>query len=117
MIQITPLTRVLVAIKPVDFRKGIEGLAGLCRQLTQTHPMSGTLFVFRSRRGNSIKILGYDGQGYWLCQKRLSTGRFKKWPQGDSPTLVLDPHQFSALIWNGNPMSAQTAPHWRPLVA
>ena len=71
MIQITPQMRVLVAIEPVDFRRGIDGLAQLCRSILIADPMDGTLFVFRSRAGKSIKLLVYDGQGFWLCQNHL----------------------------------------------
>ena len=55
MIQITPQMRVLVAVDPVDFRKGIDGLASLCRGLLSSDPFSGTVFVFRSRRGREIR--------------------------------------------------------------
>ena len=72
MIQITPQMRVLVAIEAVDGRKGIDSLARLCQEKLQSDPFSGCLFVFRSRRGTSIRVLVYDGQGFWLAQKRLS---------------------------------------------
>jgi transposase len=74
VIQITPQMRVLVAIEAVDGRKGIDSLAQLCQEKLQADPFSGCLFVFRSRRGTSIRILVYDGQGFWLAQKRLSKG-------------------------------------------
>ncbi len=70
MIQITPQMRILVAIEAVDGRKGIDSLARLCQEKLQADPFSGCLFVFRSRRGTSIRILVYDGQGFWLAQKR-----------------------------------------------
>ena len=63
MIQITPRMRVLVAVEAVDFRKGIDSLAQLCRDKLAADPFSGCLFVFRSRRATAIKILVYDGQG------------------------------------------------------
>lgn len=75
--------RIWVAVEPVDFRKGIDGLAGLCRQQLQADPMDGALFVFRSRNGRALKCLVYDSQGFWLCQKRLSSGRFTAWPRGE----------------------------------
>jgi len=81
MIQITPQMRILLAVEPVDFRKGIDGLAGLCRQVLGTDPLGGALVVFRSRSRRALKLLVYDGQGFWLCQKRLSQGRFAWWPQ------------------------------------
>ena len=60
MIQISPQMRILVAVKPVDFRKGIDGLAGICRSVLKSDPFSGYVFVFRNRRGTAIKILVYD---------------------------------------------------------
>ena len=66
MIQITPQMRILVAVHPADFRKGIDGLAQLCRAVLQQDPFSGALFVFRNRRATSIKVLVYDGQGFCI---------------------------------------------------
>ena len=83
MIQITPQMRILVAVEPCDFRKGIDGLGGICRKVLEQDPHSGCVFVFRNRRATAVKILIYDGQGFWLCQKRLSKGRFRWWPCGE----------------------------------
>ncbi|MEW6441854.1 MAG: IS66 family insertion sequence element accessory protein TnpB [bacterium] len=73
MIQITPQMRILVAVEPVDFRKGIDGLARVCRQGLSTDPFSGVVVVFRNRRATALKVLVYDGQGFWLCQNHLSS--------------------------------------------
>jgi len=114
MIQITPHMRILLAVQPVDFRKGIDGLAALCRQVLLSEPLGGTLFVFCSRRRHAIKCLIYDGQGFWMCQKRLSQGRFGGWPKAASDSSVsLDGHQLHLLLWNGDPAQAQAAPLWR----
>jgi transposase len=116
VIAVMPQMRLLVAVEPVDFRKGIDGLAAVCRQRLQTDPMSGAVFVFGSRKGKSIKILVYDGQGFFLCQKRLSAGRFNGWPKGQAgPSLRLEAHQLQLLLWNGDPSQGNTAPLWRPL--
>jgi transposase len=116
MIQLTPQMRILLAVEPVDFRNGIDGLAQLCRQALQTDPMNGTVFVFRNRARRAIKILVYDGQGFWVCQKRLSSGRFRWWPAvGAGQALRLDVHELQLLLWNGNPTQAQAAPAWRPI--
>ena len=113
MIQTTPAMRILVAVQPVDFRRGIDGLAAFCRQYLEEDPMSGCAFVFRNRRGTAIKILLYDGQGYWLCQKRLSRGNFGHWPGGDSSSLPLQPHQLQVLLAGGDAQAASGAPVWR----
>lgn len=117
MIQVTPQMRILLAVEPVDFRKGIDGLVGLCREKLALDPLAGALIVFASRRRKSLKLLLYDGQGFWLCQKRLSHGRFCWWPPpSDQTTCRLEVHQIQLLLWNGHPAGAQTAPLWRPLV-
>jgi transposase len=113
MIQITPQMKILVAVEPVDFRKGIDGLAAVCRQALNTDPMSGTLFVFCSRRRQAIKCLVYDSQGFWICQKRLSSGRFTGWPRVEGGSIRWDPLQLHALLWNGDP--APAAAVWKPL--
>jgi transposase len=114
MIQITPQMRVLVAIQPVDFRKGIDGLCQLCRSILLEDPQDGTLFVFRGRQATAIKLLVYDGQGFWLATKRLSVGKFRHWPaSGDTAASSLLAHEFQTLIWGGNPSLAQAAPMWR----
>lgn len=117
MIQITPQMRILVAVKPVDFRKGIDGLARLCRVELQADPFSGHMFIFSNRSKTAIKILVYDGQGFWICHKRLSTGRFKWWPDKESAnSKILQAHELQALIWNGNPLGSDTAPMWKQIV-
>ena len=116
MIQITPQMRVLVAVEPVDFRKGIDGLAALCKARLAEDPFSGSVFVFRSRRATSIKVLVYDGQGFWLAQKRLSEGRFGWWPSGAAAQELaaheLAAHEAMVLLAAGNPV-VQAAPEWR----
>ena len=77
VLQLTAQSRVFLAVEPADFRRGIDGLAALCRQRLGENPMEGAVFVFRNRRGTSLKLLCYDGQGFWLCQKRLSQGRVR----------------------------------------
>lgn len=113
MIQITPQMRILVAVEPADFRKGIDGLARLCRQALRSDPFCGALFVFRNRRGKAIKILAYDGQGFWLCQKRLSQGRFGFWPASEEPAKSFQAHELQVLLSAGNPAGTQAPPPWR----
>ena len=116
MIQLTPHMRIILAVEPADFRKGIEGLSQICRSVLKSDPSSGYLFVFMNKRKTAIKMLVYDGQGFWLFQKRLSKGRFKWWPNKKEKTEVsLLVHELQLLIWNGNPKSAQTAPFWKKI--
>jgi transposase len=112
MIQITPQMRILVAVEAVDGRKGIDSLAAICRQKLDADPFSGCVFVFRSRSSTAIKVLVYDGQGFWLATKRLSKGRFPWWPAGTETTRKLEAYQAQLLFAAGNPETA-TAPVWR----
>ena len=114
MIQLTCHMRILVAVEPADFRKGIDGLARLCRQQLQEDPFQGALFVFRNRRATAIKVLSYDGQGFWMCQKRLSQGRFPWWPQSRSAaSQMLESHQLAVLLSGGNPAAVRGVDPWR----
>lgn len=115
MLQLTPHLRILVAVEPTDFRRGIDGLCRVCRQELEADPMSGAVFVFRSRRARALKILVYDGQGFWLCQKRLSAGRFRFWPASElgGPTRCLEAHELGVLLACGDPAAAKGAPPWR----
>lgn len=115
MIQITPQMRILVAVEPVDFRCGIDGLARVCREMLAADPFSGWLFVFRNRRGTAIKILVYDSQGFWLAHKRLSMGRFQWWPTSATAAATLEAHQLQRLIMAGDPAAPDAAPMWRRL--
>jgi transposase len=116
MIQITPQMHFVVAIEPADFRKGIDGLARLCQEVLLRDPFSGWVFVFRNRRATALKVLVYDGQGFWLCHKRLSRGQFSWWPRSATETAKrLAAHQLQVLLAAGNPERAQGAPLWRPV--
>jgi transposase len=74
MLQLTPQSRIFLATPPVDFRKGIDGLAAVCRQVLGENPLEGAVYGFRNRMGTALKLLLYDGQGYWMMMKRLSQG-------------------------------------------
>jgi transposase len=111
VIQVTAQMRILVAVEPVDFRCGIDGLARICKSHLLEDPFSGALYVFR---GTSLKIISYDSQGFWICQKRLSTGKFRFWPKSaiDS-TRRLEAHELQVLLAAGDPERVRAAPAWR----
>jgi transposase len=89
--------KVLVAVRPVDFRKGMVSLAALVQHELGRDPFSGILFVFRSKRADRIKLLVWDGTGLVLVSKRLQTGRFR-WPRFGEGVMNLSAAQASALI-------------------
>jgi len=114
MIQLLPHLRILLALQPVDFRKGIDSLVSLCKNSLDENPFSGTLFVFRNRSGTSLKLLIYDSQGFWLLLKRFSNGKIRWWPK-DSSSLVqhIEAQHLLVLIYNGLPHKADFSPPWR----
>jgi hypothetical protein len=116
MLQLVPQMKIFVACETVDFRKGIDGLAGVCRSKLGKDPFSGALFLFRNRSRTSLKILVYDGQGFWLCTKRLSSGRLKWWPKSaGAPLTSLAARELQVLLWNGNPNKVDCQEDWRKI--
>ena len=115
MLALTPQCKIFLAIEPCDFRKGIDALAAVCRQKLKEEPFSGTLFVFSNRSRTAIRILTYDGQGFWLLMQRLSRGKFYWWPKADGSIHPLSASQLQILLWNGNPTNAQIQEDWRKI--
>ena len=97
MIGLAGPLRVMVATKTVDFRKGAEGLAALVREAMGADPFSGTVYVFRARRADRVKLIYWDGSGVCLFAKRLEDGRFR-WPNIEDGVIRLSAAQLSALV-------------------
>ncbi|UPJ68361.1 IS66 family insertion sequence element accessory protein TnpB [Bradyrhizobium sp. 191] len=97
MIGPTGAVRVMVATKPVDFRKGAEGLAVLVRETMAADPFSGAVYVFRAKRADRIKLVFWDGTGLCLFAKRLEDGIFR-WPKIENGVMKLSAAQLSALL-------------------
>jgi len=98
MINITQQHRIYLACQPIDFRKGIDGYAAVCRRQLNIDPFNGHCFIFCNRKRTAIKILLYDRNGFWLCHKRLSTGRFKHWPTNSAQAVTMNPEQLNILL-------------------
>jgi transposase len=91
------LVRVLVATRPVDFRKGMDGLAALVQEQLQRDPFSGVIYVFRAKRADRVKLLFWDGTGLVLATKRLEQGKFA-WPKIADGVMRLSAAQLAALV-------------------
>jgi len=113
MLQINAQSKIFLAIQTVDGRKGMDGLAALCRQQLNIDPLNGAIFVFKNRLQTTLKVLCYDGQGFLLCAKRLSIGKFKWWPKSASTVDPITYRALQTLICNGNPASADFSEDWR----
>lgn len=108
--------RVLVATRPVDFRKGMNGLAAVVQQQLGADPFSGTIYVFRSKRADRVKLLFWDGSGVCLFAKRLEAGRFR-WPWPGDSVMELSSAQLGALIEGLDWTRVHVTPLARPQAA
>jgi transposase len=117
MLQLSPQSVIFLATKHVDFRKGLDGLIAVCRQLLAIEPLEGPLFLFYNRTKTTIKILAYDGQGFILFIKRLSKGTFKPDLKINDqfPYLQICHRTLQILINNGKPIKANCSKNWRNL--
>ena len=110
MIHITTQHRLHLWIQPIDFRMGMDALAGLCRQNIGS-PYDGTVFAFRNKSGIAVKLLVYDGTGFWLCIKRFSQGKLNYWPKSSDERICAT--TMAIILNQGSPV--QMRPAWRSL--
>ena len=115
MIQLPASAQVFVLHESLSFRNGIDGHSAAVARVMSKDPMDGAFYVFRSRSGQMLRLLFYDGGGFWLATKRLSKGCFRWWPTGDgdySPLLV---RELQILIWGGDPASGRFPALWKKI--
>lgn len=105
--------RIYVATKPVDFRKGLDGLAAVVQEVLKLDPFSGTAFIFRAKRADRVKILIWDGSGLILIYKRLEDNKFR-WPRIEDGVMKLSPAQLSALFEGLDWSKVRAVRHQRP---
>ena len=106
--------QIWLAVAPVDMRRGIDGLSSVVQQALGQVPCAGAAFVFRNRSGNRLKLLLWDGNGVWCCQRRLHQGRFV-WPQAGEPCFSITQAQWEWLTigvdWQR--LSTSAPAHWQ----
>ena len=110
MIQISTQHRLILKVNPIDFRKGLDSIVGLCRQY-QSDPFSGSIFAFRNRKCTAVKLLVYDGTGFWLCHKRFSRGKLLYWPTSSTEHVCAT--SMAVILNQGKPTPMK--PAWRSL--
>lgn len=115
MLLLTPHMRILLAVSPVDFRKGIPGLMGICKKHLDEDPFSGAIFAFKNRKERAVKLLTYDGQGFWLCLKKFSSGSLKWWPNNHTLLSSVTVHELQILLAQGIPSKANLGSDWIPI--
>lgn len=105
--------RILVARDPVDFRKGIAGLAAVCEVHLGEQPLDGTLFVFSNRRKNGLKMLVWTHGGFLMLYKRLEKGRFR-WPPLQADRGTITQAELAALMEGIDLSKARRLSRWNP---
>ena len=118
MLTLGPSIKVYLARGTTDMRKSVDALAGAVREVLQQDPLSGHLFVFCGRRRHMIKILYWDGTGFWLVAKRLAKGTFA-WPEptDDRQAIELRPDELAALLGGVDLRKTTWRPWWRASTA
>lgn len=111
MIQLTSQQHLFVWVLAIDFRKGLDSLIGYCRSKLKENPFSGSIFAFRNRKGNAVKLLTYDGTGFWLMHKRFSQGALKYWPRTQDEKICAT--TLMVILNQGQP--AEMSASWREL--
>jgi transposase len=115
MLQLTSQQRLLLAVDPIDFRKGIDSLAASCKSKLELDPFSGIVFAFTNSKRTAVKILMYDGNGFYLCLKRFSKGKLAWWPTDKKATLQVHAAALQVLLSQGDPRFTYTPMPWRNL--
>lgn len=113
MLSFPPSVRIFLATSPVDMRRQIDGLVALVNDILVQDPFTGYVFVFRGRRGDRVKVLVWDRNGFVLYYKRLEKGRFR-FPDPSSPSRELDSTALTLLLEGLDPELAARAPRWHP---
>ena len=113
MLQLTAGQRILLALEPADFRKGIDSLVALCKAKLDEDPFSGTVFAFTNRKRTAIKVLVFDGSGFWLIMKRFSKGKLSWWPVDKGDKLTVRAEALQILLIQGDPRFMHAPLPWR----
>lgn len=115
MLKLTPHQRLLLAVEPADFRRGIDGLAAICNQKLKIDPLSGAVFAFVNRKHTAVKLLIYDSNGFWLAMKRFSSGKLAWWPSDAKGAMEVQAEALSVLLSQGDPRFMFTPLPWRKI--
>lgn len=97
MLTLRPSIRIFLCLRPADMRKSLDGLSAMAREELEEEPLSGHLFIFHNRRGDRLKVLYWDRNGFALWYKRLEKGRFS-FPVKDSGKLSISESTFQLLV-------------------
>ena len=112
MLTLPPSVRLFVCVRPTDMRRGFDGLAGMAQTLLKRDPYCGHLFLFRNRRGDRIKVLYWDTDGFCVWYKRLEQGVFR-FPAGLSDGAEMALADLHLLLEGIDPAKVKRLPRYR----
>ena len=115
MLQLTAHHKILLAVEPADFRKGIDTLAGLCQSALDCDPYTGVVFAFTNKKKTAVKLLMFDNNGFWLSMKRFSKGSLSWWPTDQGITMEVRAEALQILLSQGDPRFMLTPTPWRQI--
>lgn len=107
--------KIFVAKEPISFKTRMDGTAAVCRNKYERDPYSGALFVFINRKKTMIRLYIFDGQGEYLCDKRIAKGSFPHWIESDEDLSSIKPHELYILLRGGNPRVVSTPADWKKI--
>ena len=114
MLQLMPYQRIYLAVDPIDFRKGMTSLIALSHYELEQDPFNGQVFAFRNRRATAVKLLVYDGTGFWLCLKRFSSGQLAWWPTSKEKAALISAGQLHIVLQQGDPCGILREAYYQP---
>jgi transposase len=108
MLSLSSDLKIFAYVPPTDMRRGVDGLSGIVRSEFDRDPTDGSLFIFVNRRRDRMKLLHFDGGGFWLYYRVLEAGTFEELrPQDGSCRLQLDSTQLAMLLSGVSLVAAQ----------
>lgn len=116
MLTLPSSVRIYVATRPVDLRRGFDGLAGAVRHVLHQDPLSGHVFAFLNRRMDRAKLLVWSPSGFWLLFKRLERGRFHLpvTPSADAAHICVEAAELASMLEGIDLRRAVRGPRWKP---
>lgn len=115
MLQLTPHMKIYAARDPITFRSRFDGTAAVCRNIHQIDPYSGSLFAFMNKPRTMIRCYLFNGHGEWLCDYRISQGKFRHWVKNGQSLCVIDPYTLYILLRGGDPSKVEFPSEWKKI--
>lgn len=117
MIQTSPGQPIFVVHEPIKFNGRLKGTLAICRDILRLEPMDGCYVVFRNASGTMLRIIFYDGDGFWVCEKTFSKGHIVHWPKQSCSFSAASARELMVLLWRGNPHASAFPEFWHKIAS